>query len=106
MGARRANRATAAELVGAPKYCLRLWNTPLLSSNETGYSASSPRPPTSRFRCPTCPGWTLCNLVTHVGREHRWAAAIVRDRADDDGVSERCGPIGVRAPRSDGGAFG
>jgi uncharacterized protein (TIGR03083 family) len=31
---------------------------------------------------PTCPGWTLRNLLTHVGRGHRWAATIVRERAD------------------------
>jgi uncharacterized protein (TIGR03083 family) len=27
---------------------------------------------------PTCPGWTLRQLVRHVGRGDRWAAAIVR----------------------------
>jgi uncharacterized protein (TIGR03083 family) len=26
---------------------------------------------------PTCPEWTMRQLVTHVGRAHRWAAAIV-----------------------------
>lgn len=26
---------------------------------------------------PTCPGWTLADLVTHVGGVHRWAATIV-----------------------------
>jgi uncharacterized protein (TIGR03083 family) len=26
---------------------------------------------------PSCPGWTLRDLVTHVGGVHRWAAAIV-----------------------------
>jgi uncharacterized protein (TIGR03083 family) len=30
---------------------------------------------------PTCPDWTLRQLVTHVGRAHRWAAAIVGARA-------------------------
>src|ERR1700683_115096 len=25
---------------------------------------------------PTCPEWTLRQLVTHVGRAHRWAAEI------------------------------
>jgi uncharacterized protein (TIGR03083 family) len=30
---------------------------------------------------PTCPGWTLRQLITHVGRTHRWAAAIVATRA-------------------------
>ena len=31
---------------------------------------------------PTCPGWTLRQLVAHVGRGHRWAATIVRERSD------------------------
>ncbi|OLT13167.1 hypothetical protein BJF78_22580 [Pseudonocardia sp. CNS-139] len=32
---------------------------------------------------PTCPGWTLRKLLVHVGRGDRWAAMIVRDRAED-----------------------
>jgi uncharacterized protein (TIGR03083 family) len=31
---------------------------------------------------PTCPDWTLRQLVTHVGRAHRWAAEITRTRAE------------------------
>jgi uncharacterized protein (TIGR03083 family) len=31
---------------------------------------------------PTCPGWTLAQLLRHVGRGDRWAAQIVRDRLD------------------------
>jgi uncharacterized protein (TIGR03083 family) len=30
---------------------------------------------------PTCPGWTLRELTTHVGRGDRWAATIVAQRA-------------------------
>lgn len=30
---------------------------------------------------PTCPGWTLADLVRHTGEIHRWAAAMVRDVA-------------------------
>jgi uncharacterized protein (TIGR03083 family) len=30
---------------------------------------------------PTCPGWTFKQLVTHLGRGHRWAAQIVATRA-------------------------
>lgn len=30
---------------------------------------------------PACPGWTLRNLVTHVGRAQRWAAAIAATRS-------------------------
>jgi uncharacterized protein (TIGR03083 family) len=31
---------------------------------------------------PTCPGWTLLQLLRHVGRGDRWAAQIVADRMD------------------------
>jgi uncharacterized protein (TIGR03083 family) len=31
---------------------------------------------------PTCPGWTLRQLLRHVGRGDRWAAQIVRERRD------------------------
>ena len=30
---------------------------------------------------PTCPQWTLRHLATHVGRAHRWAAAITARRS-------------------------
>jgi MDMPI C-terminal domain/Mycothiol maleylpyruvate isomerase N-terminal domain len=30
---------------------------------------------------PACPGWTLRQLVTHLGRAQRWAAEIVRTRS-------------------------
>lgn len=32
---------------------------------------------------PTCPEWTIKQLFRHVGRGHRWAAQIVRDRMND-----------------------
>jgi uncharacterized protein (TIGR03083 family) len=32
---------------------------------------------------PTCPGWTLRQLFRHLGRGHRWAAQIVRERTED-----------------------
>lgn len=31
---------------------------------------------------PSCPGWDLQKLLTHVGRGDRWSAMIVRERAD------------------------
>ncbi|HTQ92005.1 MAG TPA: maleylpyruvate isomerase family mycothiol-dependent enzyme [Streptosporangiaceae bacterium] len=42
---------------------------------------------------PTCPGWTLRQLATHVGRGHRWAAQIVATRASAP-VSTRDVPNG------------
>lgn len=32
---------------------------------------------------PTCPGWTLRQLLRHVGRGHRWSAQIVDERRAD-----------------------
>ncbi|MEC3915534.1 maleylpyruvate isomerase family mycothiol-dependent enzyme [Nocardia sp. CDC160] len=32
---------------------------------------------------PTCPGWSLSDLIVHVGRGHRWAAAMIADRASE-----------------------
>jgi uncharacterized protein (TIGR03083 family) len=32
---------------------------------------------------PACPGWTLRQLATHVGRAHRWATQIVATRSDE-----------------------
>ncbi len=29
-----------------------------------------------------CPGWDVARLISHVGRVHRWAAAVLRDGAD------------------------
>lgn len=31
---------------------------------------------------PTCPGWTLTQLLRHLGRGHRWVAQIVREQRD------------------------
>jgi uncharacterized protein (TIGR03083 family) len=33
---------------------------------------------------PTCPGWTVRDLVAHQGMVHRWAAALVRGEQDVD----------------------
>jgi uncharacterized protein (TIGR03083 family) len=30
---------------------------------------------------PTCPGWTVADVITHVGGVHRWAGSIVRSGA-------------------------
>jgi uncharacterized protein (TIGR03083 family) len=33
---------------------------------------------------PTCPGWTLGDLLVHLGRVHRWATAAVATAPDDE----------------------
>ncbi|MET7364431.1 maleylpyruvate isomerase family mycothiol-dependent enzyme [Streptomyces sp. NPDC005566] len=35
-------------------------------------------------RVPTCPDWSLRDLVVHVGGAHRWAGEIVRTRATEE----------------------
>lgn len=42
------------------------------------YLSADPQTP-----IPTCPGWTLANLIAHVGGGNRWAAAIIADRATE-----------------------
>jgi uncharacterized protein (TIGR03083 family) len=32
---------------------------------------------------PTCPGWTLTQLLRHVGRGHRWAATMIAERVTE-----------------------
>ncbi|MGP3959094.1 maleylpyruvate isomerase family mycothiol-dependent enzyme [Nonomuraea sp. 3N208] len=32
---------------------------------------------------PTCPGWTLAELVTHVGQTHRWAVHVLRNQVQE-----------------------
>ena len=41
---------------------------------------------------PTCPGWTVRDLVAHQGMVHRWAASHLRGHPDDDpDATERAG---------------
>src|SRR5262249_48615397 len=46
---------------------------------------------------PTCPEWTVRELVRHVGYVHRWAATYVRDRRvtvlDDEDEEAAGGPL-------------
>jgi len=37
---------------------------------------------------PTCPGWTVDDLLRHVGTTHRWAERIVRERMMERGELE------------------
>lgn len=46
---------------------------------------------------PTCPGWTLADLVAHVGGAHRWTAAMVTHRSTVN--IDFAGVPGVRRPR-------
>ncbi|MEU6160791.1 maleylpyruvate isomerase family mycothiol-dependent enzyme [Streptomyces sp. NPDC047130] len=51
---------------------------------------------------PTCPDWTLEELVRHVGGALRWSAFLVAHRADADVPDERI-PL-LRGPREQGDA--
>ena len=48
---------------------------------------------------PTCPDWTVRQLVEHVGEVHRWAAAIVTRGLLQDLPAEE--QSAVRRPRED-----
>ncbi|MDN5790192.1 MAG: maleylpyruvate isomerase N-terminal domain-containing protein [Micrococcales bacterium] len=47
----------------------------VLRANATASGLSAP--------VPTCPGWSVLDLVTHVGMAHRWAASHVRGHPID-----------------------
>ena len=44
---------------------------------------------------PTCPGWTVTDLVQHMGEVHRWAAAVITSKATKLGQvpSDFLGPL-------------
>ncbi|KZM72114.1 hypothetical protein AWN90_37995 [Nocardia terpenica] len=50
---------------------------------------------------PTCPGWTLSDLIAHVGAGHRWVAALIADRSTGpyaiDQVPDAGRPNGIDA---------
>ncbi|MBF8187862.1 maleylpyruvate isomerase family mycothiol-dependent enzyme [Nonomuraea sp. K274] len=46
---------------------------------------------------PTCPGWTIAELITHVGRLHRWAVHVLRGQ-----VQERIWPRQVPSGLAEG----
>lgn len=46
---------------------------------------------------PTCPDWTVRDLVAHQGMVHRWAAALVRGERPGDDVVEGFGAAGRAA---------
>ena len=44
---------------------------------------------------PTCPEWTLLDLACHMGRIHRWATLLVRERAQERMRAPRDGEPGA-----------
>ena len=51
----------------------------LVSSTDTLATISAAADPAAQV--PTCPEWTMRQLITHVGRAQRWTTAIVTTRA-------------------------
>ncbi|MFC5997070.1 maleylpyruvate isomerase family mycothiol-dependent enzyme [Pseudonocardia hispaniensis] len=51
--------------------------------DQTALFAELTRTADPQAPVPTCPGWTIRNLITHVGRGERWSATIVRTRASE-----------------------
>lgn len=60
-------------------------------ATETGRLAEVVRTTEPAHAVPTCPEWTLAQLAEHVGRGHRWAAAIVERRATEPLPQDRTG---------------
>ncbi|MDH6224703.1 MULTISPECIES: maleylpyruvate isomerase family mycothiol-dependent enzyme [Streptomyces] len=54
---------------------------------------------------PTCPGWTLEDLVRHVGGALRWAALLVAERAVGNVPDERVPLLGGPPERGDAAAL-
>lgn len=42
-----------------------------------------------RAAVPTCPGWTVLDLVTHLGNVHAWAASVVETGRAAHGLDDR-----------------
>lgn len=49
-------------------------------------------------RVPTCPEWTLQDLVGHVGGAHRWAAHLIRTGGVQDGGNDAVTALPLTAP--------
>jgi len=76
--------AAGAAAAAAPAGAAELISTERLLAEVTGSAVTLGELAVTAdpaARVPTCPEWTLRQLVTHVGRAHRWAAAIVAARA-------------------------
>lgn len=52
-----------------------------LIEDETARLAESATAPETPV--PTCPGWTLADLITHVGTLHRWVTHLVTTRSQE-----------------------
>ncbi|MFE9707225.1 maleylpyruvate isomerase family mycothiol-dependent enzyme [Streptomyces sp. NPDC005930] len=55
---------------------------------------------------PTCPDWSLEDLVRHTGGALRWAGLLVRTRAQEDVPDEQVPGVAGPDARSDAGALG
>ncbi|MGH9245795.1 MAG: maleylpyruvate isomerase family mycothiol-dependent enzyme [Acidimicrobiales bacterium] len=79
-----------------PRYCDAL-------GQEIARLADAVRGADPASPVPTCPGWTLDDLVKHVGGVHRWAGHMVRDGARER-LSRRHVELGLiegQAPDAD-----
>ena len=52
------------------------------------------------IQVPTCPGWTVAQLVKHTGGIHRWAERMVRERAPER-LDPRQLDLGMPADKAD-----
>src|SRR6266498_4555656 len=71
--------------LGYDRYCTEL-------EAEAGRIADAVHDADLALRVPTCPEWTLVDLVQHVGAAHRWAADMIERRVTAPVRPERADP--------------
>src|SRR6266542_3350994 len=71
--------------LGYDRYCTEL-------EAEAGRIADAVYDADLALRVPTCPEWTLVDLVQHVGAAHRWAADMIERRVTAPVRPERADP--------------
>ncbi|HEX5113923.1 MAG TPA: maleylpyruvate isomerase family mycothiol-dependent enzyme [Pseudonocardiaceae bacterium] len=58
----------------------------------TAFTAAARRAVGSAPPVPSCPGWSVVDLVTHLGRVHRMLAPVIRDRLTEPPTVPAAGP--------------
>ncbi|MFF9481677.1 maleylpyruvate isomerase family mycothiol-dependent enzyme [Streptomyces sp. NPDC014733] len=77
-GSRRALSVPGDRKLGCPRDLLSKSCSPWSRTALTPCTAASRAPPHLGVRVPSCPGWSLRDLVAHLAQVHRfWAAAVV-----------------------------
>lgn len=63
-----------------PGHTERMDHLPHFRREVTAFTAAARRAVGAAPPVPSCPGWSVVDLVTHLGRVHRMLAPVIRDR--------------------------